>query len=68
MWLHAPILPSFPVFLCMHITIFIFNLFRRRLSIPDTELTMFVFEKNGPLVSSEFTFKGAHTAEKYQIL
>lgn len=45
MWLHAPILPSFPVFLCMHITIFIFNLFRRRLSIPDTELTMFVFKK-----------------------
>lgn len=45
MWLHAPILPSFPVFLCMHIAIFIFNLFRRRLSIPDTELSVFVFEK-----------------------
>lgn len=52
----------------MYITIFVFNLFRRRLSIPDTELAMFVLEKIGSSVSSEFTFKGAHTAEKYQIL
>lgn len=29
---------------------------------------VYLRKKNGPLVSSEFTFKGAHTAEKYQIL